>query len=109
MVRLGISVEEQTEERFVKDVLAPHLMTFEVHAIPVIVATSRAASGKKAKGGGINVDRVRNEISRLLKGFHDGYVTCLYDYYGFEGRKKVNALRSWKEGFPLLLTHQATS
>lgn len=33
-VRLGISVEGQTEERFVKDLLAPYLVRFGVHATP---------------------------------------------------------------------------
>ncbi len=48
-IRLGISVEGQTEERFVKDLLAPHLTTFDVFATPVIVTTSRSASGKKQR------------------------------------------------------------
>lgn len=86
-VRLGISVEGQTEERFVKDVLTKHLQGFDVYATPVPVATSRSADGTKARGGGINIDRVVSEIGRLLRGFSDGYVTTLYDYYGFEGRR----------------------
>lgn len=85
-IRLGISVEGQTEERFVKVLLAPHLSTFDVHVTPVIVATSRSADGTKAKGGGINLDRVESEVSRLLRGFADGYVTTLYDFYGFADR-----------------------
>lgn len=87
-VRLGISVEGQTEERFVKDLLAPHLASFEVYATPVIVTTSRSASGKKAKGGGINIGRVSGELDRLLRGYSDGFVTSIYDFYGFEDKKK---------------------
>ena len=86
-VRLGVSVEGQTEERFVKDLLAPHLLAFGVHATPVVVATSRTASGRKAKGGGINLDRVAGELRRLLRGYPDGYVTSLYDFYGFADRR----------------------
>jgi hypothetical protein len=86
-VRLGISVEGQTEERFVKDLLTPHLFQFGVHATPVIVATSRSAGGTKAKGGGINIDRVAGELRRLLRGHPDGYVTSLYDFYGFAGKR----------------------
>lgn len=85
-IRLGISVEGQTEEKFVKDLLAEHLASFEIYATPVIVMTSRSASGKKSKGGGINTDRVRREIGRLLQGYSDGFVTSLYDFYGFEDR-----------------------
>ena len=88
-VRLGVSVEGQTEERFIKDLLAPHLAGFGVHTVPVIVATSRGASGKKSKGGGINFNRVTNELRRLLRGYSDGFVTTLYDFYGF-GDKSEN-------------------
>ena len=86
-MRLGISVEGQTEQRFVRDVLGPHLASFGVSATPVPVATSRSADGTKARGGGINMDRVGSEISRLLHGHPDGYVTTLYDFYGFEGKR----------------------
>jgi hypothetical protein len=85
-VRLGISVEGQTEERFVKDVLAPHLWEFDVFAEPKIVATGWTADGRRAKGGGINVGRVTKELGILLPSFRDGYVTSLYDLYGFEDR-----------------------
>ena len=72
-IRLGISVEGQTEERFVKDLLAPHLEARGVYAIPIIVATSRSAAGKKSKGGGINLDRIAGELQRLLGGFSGGF------------------------------------
>jgi hypothetical protein len=91
-VRLGISVEGQTEERFVKTVLMQHLQGFGVYATPVPVATSRSADGTKARGGGINIDRVGNEIGRLLRGFSDGYVTTLYDFYGFEDKRPGDAV-----------------
>jgi len=83
-VRLGISVEGQTEERFVKDLLASHLAAFGVFAEPVIVSTSRSASGKKAKGGSINIDRAANELKRLLPNYQA--VTSFYDFYGFESK-----------------------
>lgn len=86
-IRLAISVEGQTEERFVKDVLAPHLAGFRIWATPVIVATSRSAAGTKAKGGGINLDRVASELHSLLFGHRDGFVTSLYDFYGFRDRQ----------------------
>lgn len=86
MVRLGISVEGQTEERFVKDVLAPHLAGFDVFAEAKIVATGWTANGARAKGGGINLDRIARELKALLPNFKDGYVTSLYDLYGFEDR-----------------------
>ncbi|WP_298331055.1 DUF4276 family protein [Asticcacaulis sp.] len=86
MVRLGISVEGQTEERFVKDVLAPHLAGFDVFAEAKIVATGWTANGARAKGGGINLGRISRELKTLLPSFRQGYVTSLYDLYGFEDR-----------------------
>jgi hypothetical protein len=86
-VRLGISVEGQTEERFVKDVLGPHLMGHGVFADPKIVRTGWTADGKRANGGGINVQRVTRELRTLLPSYRDGYVTSLYDLYGFEDRE----------------------
>lgn len=86
-VRLGISVEGQTEEGFVKELLIPHLRQFGVEAKPTIVSTSRATDGRKAKGGGINIDRVANELRNLLTGYPDGYVTSLYDFYGFAAKR----------------------
>jgi hypothetical protein len=51
----------------------------------VIVSTSRSASGRKAKGGGINIDRVVNELKRLLPNYQA--VTSFYDFYGFESKR----------------------
>jgi hypothetical protein len=96
-IRLGISVEGQTEERFVKDLLAPHLTMHDVAAIPIIVATSRSASGKKHKGGGINLDRIAGELQRLLGGFRGGFVTSLYDFYGFEDKRPGETAEALEE------------
>ncbi len=71
-LRLGISVEGQTEEAFVKRLLAPHLDRVGIETTPVPVATSRTASGSKVKGGGINIDRVTHELRRLLDGYSVG-------------------------------------
>lgn len=97
MVRVGISVEGQTEERFIKDTLAPHLLAYQVYLTPVIVATSRSASGEKAKGGGINIPRVSDELDRLLSGFSDGFVTTFYDFYGFEGKYPSETIDALEE------------
>lgn len=86
-IRLGISVEGQTEERFIKDVLAPHLAAFHVFAEPKIVATGYTADGRRAKGGGINLSRLQHELRALLPSYRQGFVTTFYDLYGFEDRQ----------------------
>jgi hypothetical protein len=68
-------------------VLTPHLASFHVFATPVVVGTGRSANGRKAKGGGINVERVTKELRILLGSHRDGYVTSLYDLYGFRDRR----------------------
>src|SRR6185436_9487197 len=45
--RVHVLVEGQTEETFIRDVLAPHLASREVYLTPVLAATKRIKSGLK--------------------------------------------------------------
>ena len=72
MIRLAIAVEGETEERFVKDVLASHLLQFGIFPTP------------KLLGGRINADRVVAYMANLFWDF--GRVTSLVDFYGFRGK-----------------------
>lgn len=74
MVRVGISVEGATEERFVKMVLAPYLAAKQIYLTPISV------------GGAINLDRIRSELKRMASSF--SYVTTFYDFYGFQGSEQ---------------------
>lgn len=73
MIRLAVSVEGATEREFVHTTLAPHLQQFAVFATPIEL------------GRPPNLDRISNELRRLLGSFQR--VTTLYDYYGFQRRK----------------------
>ncbi|MCP4488087.1 MAG: DUF4276 family protein [Gammaproteobacteria bacterium] len=70
MVRIAVSVEGVTEERFIKTVLAPYLQSENIYLFPVNIR------------GNVNLDRVRNEVEKLI--CHFDYVTTLYDFYGFQ-------------------------
>lgn len=83
MVRVGVSVEGATEERFIKMVLAPYLATRQVYITPISV------------GGGINLDRIRSELKRMANSF--SYVTTFYDFYGFQGRAVEETKASLEE------------
>ena len=83
MVRVGVSVEGATEERFIKMVLAPYLATRQVYITPISV------------GGGINLDRIRSELKRMANSF--SYVTTFYDFYGFQGREVGETKASLEE------------
>ncbi len=83
-MRLFIVVEGQTEEQVVKGMIAPHLVSFNVFAVPVIVMTSKErGSGKKHKGGG-RWAHLQNNLLRLSREQRgtDVRFTTLFDLYG---------------------------
>jgi hypothetical protein len=84
MTRVGISVEGQTEEEFIKRIIGPHLADRGVYAYPKIVTTKTVISGPNHKGGSVSFDKVVSEVRRLIDN-HD-LVTTFYDFYGFQGR-----------------------
>jgi hypothetical protein len=89
MIRIAASVEGQTESEFFRKILVPYFRLDNIELIPVIISTKRVQSGKKYKGGAVNLDRVKNEISKLLSNFD--YVTTFYDLYGFDIKGEVTA------------------
>lgn len=80
MTRLLVLAEGDTEELFIREILAPHLANFGVHATATGVISKRLASGKKIAGGN-NWGNVRNSLFPLLQDT-DAWVTTLLDYYG---------------------------
>jgi hypothetical protein len=91
MVKILILVEGQTEEAFVKNLLSLHLKNFNIHAVPIIVATKRLLTGNKMRGGYVPYSRLRSEILRLLNDSSSACITTMLDYYGlapeFPGRQ----------------------
>jgi len=80
--RALILVEGQTEERFVKQVLAPHLLQADLYLIPTILTTKVVKSGPNFKGGVGSFGKFKGDLHRLLHGAgQDGLVTMLLDYY----------------------------
>ena len=92
MVRVGISVEGPTEERFIKAVLAPYLMTKDIYITPISI------------GGAVSVDKVKSELQKMANSFD--YVTTLYDFYGFS-RKVENETKESLEKRIEDVVHQA--
>jgi hypothetical protein len=85
MKRVLILVEGQTEERFVKRLLGPHLESSGIAAIPKIVVTKRAKGGHQFKGGVLRYEQVRDDIRRLLGDSGARAVSTMLDYYGLPG------------------------
>jgi hypothetical protein len=83
MIRVAISVEGPTEREFCNSVLSPFFYNHNIILEPVVITTSKEKCGRKNSGGCVNIDRVKNEVKKLLPSYD--YVTTLYDFYGFKG------------------------
>ncbi len=81
MNRVLISVEGQTEETFVREILINHLQRHNVYPIPVIVATKMVKQGNKFKGEITTYSHAHNDILKLLKDTNAAAVTTMYDLY----------------------------
>ena len=74
MKRLYIVVEGQTEEEFVKSMIASYLEQYGIYSVtPVILHTS--ATGK---GGFVNYQHLKNKVNSLLKSMdNDAIISIL--------------------------------
>lgn len=77
MIKVIVVGEGQTEETFVRDVLAPELWGREIFLYSRLISTSQ-----RAKGGALTRDRVLRFLRNLLCERADTYVTTLIDLYG---------------------------
>jgi hypothetical protein len=75
-MKILILVEGQTEFRFVREVLYPHLAQKDIYIIPTI-----AESAPGFKGGGMSYARIRKTLKKLLGDTSAGSVTTMFDYY----------------------------
>ncbi len=82
MRRVLVLAEGQTEERFVKDVICPHLWPRGIDTIPKVVTTKRVKRGQDFKGGITDYQKVEKDLRRLLNDTGAVYVTTFIDYYG---------------------------
>jgi Domain of unknown function (DUF4276) len=93
MIRVNIVCEGKTECEFVKSILAPHLINFQVIATPHDLGT------------GTNYARLKAKTLDWLKAESDSYVTTLVDLYampndfpgqdiakGKHGKQKIDIL-----------------
>lgn len=71
-----VLVEGPTEQRFIKELLAPYLSIKNVFLTPVIL------DKPGEKGGDVKFARASNDIEKHLKQRSDTWVTLMVDYYG---------------------------
>ena len=83
-IRLHITGEGQTEERFVKDTLAKHLGLFQISTDIRRVLTSRdKRKNKSYRGGLINYEKAKRDIETCLKEDNnpESFFTTMFDLY----------------------------
>lgn len=76
MCRVYLLVEGQTEETFVRELLAPHHVPSGLYLIPILVQTSPGH-----KGGIVSYAKVRPQIERLCKQDAAAHVSTMFDLY----------------------------
>ncbi len=80
---LHILCEGQTEERFVKDVLAPYLLADGIVPKPILLCTSKK---KNANGGMLSYAQAKRDLGNLMKQYRNNsseqhWFTTMFDYY----------------------------
>ncbi len=81
MTRVNVIVEGQTEETFVRDLLAHEFGFKNIFFIARCIETSRKKS-RKFRGGLLNYPKTKNDIVRWLKQDDTAIVTTMFDFYG---------------------------
>jgi hypothetical protein len=94
-VEVYVIVEGQTEQTFIREVLAPYLSYKSIYLHPALI-------GKPGhKGGDIRFKRAMSDVGRLLKQRFNVYVSTMFDYFriesGWPGRKSIQSNDSASE------------
>jgi Domain of unknown function (DUF4276) len=79
LIEVIVVGEGQTEESFIRDVLAPQLANQEIFLSPRLIRTSSLS-----RGGALSWDRVRRFLRNTLRERADTYVATFFDLYGLD-------------------------
>lgn len=79
MVELEVIAEGQTEEQFIKCLVAPALRPLGIFAKPRLLKTSQ-----EARGGAISFDRLQFNARNILRQKPNAVLTTLLDLYGLD-------------------------
>ncbi|NVK64154.1 MAG: DUF4276 family protein [Flavobacteriales bacterium] len=76
MNRIIVVVEGQSEEEFIKSVVAPYLLKYSIYITPIVVRTS-----KNFKGGIVSYAKFKYHVELILKQDKTALVTSMIDYF----------------------------
>lgn len=79
MQEVIVIVEGQTEEAFIKRVVAPIFRPKQIYLKPFLMSTSSTG-----KGGAINFDRLKINVRNSLRGNSTAVLTTFLDLYGLD-------------------------
>ncbi|HET6402508.1 MAG TPA: DUF4276 family protein [Candidatus Kapabacteria bacterium] len=83
MKNILVLVEGPAEETFVRDVLAPYFIPFQVFIIPKVLVTKVVPGGTNFTGGhGKNYGHIQKDLQLLLQNQKHFLVTTMLDFYG---------------------------
>ncbi len=105
LVRINILVEGPSEKKFVKQALQNNFSVddYNVAWYPRIYTTSMdKRSGKVFKGGGLNIEKIINELSDWIKREHSTdkeiiLFTTLFDYYKFPKANELAVVTDYEK------------
>ncbi|ETR71214.1 MAG: ATPase [Candidatus Magnetoglobus multicellularis str. Araruama] len=88
-IEVYVIVEGQTEQTFIREILAPYLSYKRIYLYPALI-------GKPGhKGGNIRFERAVSDIGKLLKQRYHIYVSTMFDFFRIEpdwpGRKIIQS------------------
>lgn len=96
MIRLNITAEGFSEERFVSDVIRPHLINFGIYTDVRKVLTNRKL---RKRGGIVGFGKFKNDVTQWIKESPDAYHTTLIDLYGlttdFPGHESTRQMQPY--------------
>ncbi len=78
---LTVTAEGYTEEKFVNELLLPHLATFNITVLVRKILTNRK---RKIRGGYVSYAKLRNDINQWIKEMPNAYHTTMIDLYGLD-------------------------
>jgi len=79
VIRAYVVCEGQTEETFIRDVIAPILAHQQIFLTARLISTS-----KNNKGGALTYERVRRFVINSLKEQNNAFITTFFDLYALD-------------------------
>ena len=80
MTRLHVMVEGQSEEAFVRTILAPHLGGHQI-SVDARMVTTNSSLGRRGRGGVTTYAKLREDLIRWLKEDTKAHFTTCFDCY----------------------------